>query len=85
MTYKEFHHKLMGLLTERQIAAVQKMALQNYEDAHGHRARNKGEKMLAYGFMIDFMRDMDITEFVRYLSPLGIPLGAAVNLWHGLG
>lgn len=84
MTYKEFHDKLIEFLTERQIDAVQKKALQNYEDAHGHKAMSKGEKMLAYDFMIDFIRDMDITECVRYLRPLGIPLITVIRLWEGM-
>ena len=84
MTYKEFHDLLKGMLTESQIGIVQNVALQNYEDAHGHKAMSKGEKMLAYEFMVDFLRDMDVTECVGYLKPLGIPLITAIRLWEGL-
>ena len=84
MTYSKFHDRLMGLLTERQITALQKMALQNYEDAHGCKARSKGEKMLAYDFMVDFIRDMEVVECVRYLRPLRIPLITVIRLWEGL-
>lgn len=84
MTYKEFHDILKWSLTENQIAIIQDFAFQNYEDAHGCRPGRKEEKQLAYGFTIDFIRSMNVTECVGCLKPLGIPLIAAVNLWHGL-
>ena len=44
----------------------------------------KTEKPMAYDFTINFIRNMNITECVRCLKPLGIPLTTAVNLWHVL-
>lgn len=84
MTYGKLHGILRGLLTESQIQTVQELAFQNYEDAHGYRPKRKEEKQLAYDFIIDFIRDMEVTECVGYLKPMGIPLITAVNLWHGL-
>ena len=84
MTYKEFHDILKGLLTEEQITIIQEFAFKNYEDAHGSRPTRKEQKQLAYDFAIDFIHDMDITECVRYLKPLGIPLLVAIKLWEGL-
>lgn len=84
MTYKKFHDILVGSLTENQIAIIQDFAFQNYEDAHGHRPDQKTEKQMAYDFTINFIRNMNITECVRCLKPLGIPLTTAVNLWHVL-
>lgn len=84
MTYKEFHDILKWSLTENQIAIIQEFAFQNYEDSHGCKPKRKEEKQLAYDFTIDFIRNMNITECVGCLKPLGIPLITAVNLWHGL-
>lgn len=84
MTYKEFHDILIGFLTELQITVIQEFAFQNYEDTHSTRPKRKTEKQLAYDFIIDFLRDIDVIECVGCLKPLGIPLIAAVNLWHGL-
>lgn len=84
MTYKEFHDMLKWWLTEWQIAIIQEFAFQNYEDAHGCRPKRKEEKQIAYGFIIDFLRDMDAAECVGCLKPLGIPLLAAIKLWEGL-
>lgn len=84
MTYEEFHNLLRGLLTKREIAVIQECAFQNYEDAHNHRPKRKEQKQMAYSFIIDFLRNMDITECVRYLKPIGIPLLVAIRLWEGL-
>lgn len=84
MTYKKFHDILKQFMTEREIAIIQEFAFQNYEDAHGYRPKQKMQKMIAYDFIIDFMRDMNITECVEYLKPLGIPLINAITLWYGL-
>ncbi len=84
MTYKKFHEKLIGTLTENQISIMQKIAFTNYEDAHGYRPIRKEQKQIAYDFIIDFLRDMDITECVGYLKPLGIPLLVAIKLWNSL-
>jgi len=84
MTYKKFHDRLIGILTEEQITTMQKFAFQNYEDAHGYRPIRKEQKQIAYDFIIDFLRNMDVTECVGYLKPLGIPLIAAINLWNSL-
>ena len=84
MTYKKFHDKLIRMLTEKQIAVIQAIAFQNYKDAHGYMPESKGEKQLAYDFIIDFLRNMEITECVGYLKPLGIPLITAIALWNGL-
>ena len=84
MTYEKFHDRLIGQLTERQIRTMQRIAFQNYEDAHGYRPKRKEEKMLAYDFLIDYLRDMDVTECVGYLKPFGIPLVVAITLWNGL-
>ena len=71
-------------MTEREIAFMQGIAFLNYEEGHGRRPKLKGEKMLAYDFIIGFIRDMNVSECVGYLKPFGIPLIVAVNLWHGL-
>ena len=84
MTYEKFHDTLIGQLTERQIRTMQRIAFQNYEDTHGYRPKRKEEKMLAYDFLIDYLRDMDVTECVGYLKPFGIPLVVAITLWNGL-
>ena len=84
MTYKKYHDRLIGLLTERQITIIQEIAFQNYEDTHGCRPKRKGEKQIAYEFIIDFLRNMDITECVGYLKPFDIPLLTAINLWNRL-
>lgn len=84
MTYKEFHNVLKGMLTEEQIKVIQEFAFQNYEDAHDSRPKRKEQKQIAYGFIIDFIRDMEITECVGCLKPLGIPLLVAIKLWEGL-
>jgi len=84
MTYKEFHDILKGYFTEEQIVAMQKFAFTNYEDAHGYRPIRKEQKQIAYGFIIDFLRDMDVTDCVGCLKPLGIPLIATINLWNSL-
>ncbi len=84
MTYREFHDMLKGLLTEEQITIIQEFAFQNYEDAHGSRPKRKGQKQLAYNFAIDFIHDMEVTECVGCLKPLGIPLLVAIRLWEGL-
>lgn len=84
MTYKEFHDILKGYFTEEQITAMQKLAFINYEDAHGYRPVRKEQKQIAYEFIIDFLRDMDVTECVGYLKPVGIPLLVAIRLWNGL-
>ncbi len=84
MTYKEFHDRLIGILTEEQITTMQKLAFTNYEDAHSYRPIRKEQKQIAYDFIIDFLRNMDITECVGYLKPVGIPLIAAINLWNSL-
>jgi len=84
MTYREFHDIFKNYFTEGQITAIQELAFTNYEDAHGYRPMRKEQKQTAYDFIIDFLRNMDVTECVGYLKPLGIPLIAAINLWNGL-
>ncbi len=84
MTYKEFHDIFKKHFTEEQITAMQKFAFTNYEDAHGYRPIRKGQKQIAYEFIIDFLRNMEVTECVGYLKPLGIPLITAINLWSSL-
>ncbi len=84
MTYKKFHDRLIGILTEEQITTMQKLAFTNYEDAHGYRPVQKGQKQIAYDFIIDFLRNMGVTECVGCLKPLGIPLLVAINLWNSL-
>lgn len=71
-------------LTEKEIAVIQESAFQNYEDTHGYRPRRKNQKHIAYDFMIDFLRNMELTECIGYLRPLGIPLIKAITLWNGL-
>ena len=84
MTYKQFHDRLKWSLTEHQIAAIQEYAFQNYEDAHGRKPEKKEERQMAYGFTVDFLRDMNVTECVRCLKPVGIPLLTAIKLWDTL-
>ncbi len=84
MTYKEFHDIFKNHFTEEQITTIQKFAFTNYEDAHGYRPIRKAQKQIAYDFIIDFLRNMDVTECVGYLKPLGIPLLVAINLWNNL-
>ena len=84
MEYKEFHNILKRVLTERETAIIQEFAFQNYEDAHGYSPRREDQKQIAYDFMIDFLRNMEVTECVGCLKPLGMPLVTAITLWHGL-
>lgn len=84
MTYKKFHDIFKNYLSEEQITTLQKFAFTNYEDAHRYRPMRKEQKQIAYDFIIDFLRNMDITECVGYLKPLGIPLNATINLWNSL-
>lgn len=84
MTYKQFHDRLKWSLTEHQIAVIQEYAFQNYEDAHGRKPKKKEEKQMAYGFTVDFLRDMNVTECVKCLKPIGIPLLTAIKLWDTL-
>lgn len=84
MTYKEFHDCLKWALSEWEITAIQEYAFQNYEEAHGRRPEKKEEKQLAYDFITDYLRGMEIAECTGCLKPLGIPLMSAARLWHGL-
>ena len=69
---------------KREIAIIQEFAFQSNEDAHGYSPRWEDQKQIAYDFMIDFLRNMEVTECVGCLKPLGIPLVTAIKFWHGL-
>jgi len=84
MIYREFHDIFKNYFTEGQITVIQELAFQNYEDAHGYRPMRKEQKQTAYDFIIDFLRNMDVTECVGYLKPIGIPRLVVINLWNSL-
>lgn len=84
MTYKKFHDVFKNYLTEKQIIILQKYAFTNYEETHGYKPMRREQKQIAYGFIIDFLRNMNVTECIAYLKPIGIPLITAINLWNSL-
>ena len=82
--FKEFHDIFKGHFTRREILDMQKVAFQNYEDAHGHKPIRKDQKEIAYSFIRDLLYNMEVCECVDYLKSFGISESNAIKFWESL-
>ena len=85
MNYQEFYNLFKYYFTGCQIATIQRIAFQEYKDAHGYYPMRKEQKQVAYGFVHDFMYNMlDPEECCEYLRSTGASKENIVAFWKSL-
>lgn len=81
ITYTDFYNMFKDYLDGQQFSIMQKLAFSTYEDVLGYRPKRDRQKQSAYSYMFNKLCNMDIDEWIAYLTPLGVHEIVVIELY----
>lgn len=66
MEYKVFERIFKGIgLVERQIKKLRERSYKEYEDCNGKKIATGGQKKMAYDFLVQYLRELELEDLVN--------------------